>query len=889
MSDADPLARSLVDRLRRLRGLLRLGAREIRTRPRFSAFFAFNLALGLAGFVALDALEGSVSGELHARSKAFHGGDLSLQGNAPFDPELVAKLDLAAGPNSQTVATAQLFSMAAGSERARLVSLRAVAPGFPLYGRIELERAGLVDAEIVARLSAQRGVWIDPLLRSQLGLEIGDELKLGAISFRVLDVVLRDGTRATSGLALAPRVTLSLDHLEATGLVATGSRIEYHRLYRLADGAVASDVAVRMRRWSEGSGLRVRTHEQATENAARAFGAVNDYLGLISLIAVFLAGLGASHLFHAFLSRRLRDIAVLMSLGASRREAQLVFGTQLVLLALASAVGAWALAAGLLPIAAALAGEFLPGSTRPSIGLRGLGTGIALALAASGAACLPLVARIRRLQPSDLFRENPRSAAPPGRRELLRLLPALALFWGLSIWRAGDLKVGSLFAAIFAGSLVLLGIAGHVGLRPLGWLAQRLRPVASGLQTERTRAVARSRLAVRLALRELARSASTALSTFVAIALATLLVSLAPQLGAVLDPQIESPDGATIPSLFLFDIQPEQVEPLTQLVAERGTRLQRVSPLVRAKLDRVELLSQQRASALRLEPGRETQRLRERRYNLTYRAGLAPGETIVEGRPFSGVYSGAPLGEKGALPAEMSVEVDFARDLGVGVGDRLTFDVLGVPVEGVVVNTRSVAWNTFQPNFFVAFQSGILEEAPSVYLASVPRLEQEEREAIQTAIVLAFPNVSVIDVTRAVKRVLGLLTQLKWAITSTAWLSVIVGLVLVYTIARDQARARRWETNLLKVLGADLRLIRRSLDVEFGTLGALAGGCGAGVSLIASAVLAFFVLDAPWAVAWWPLLLAGVAVPCLCVLTARFASRQVLREKPLALLGDASL
>jgi putative ABC transport system permease protein len=151
------------------------------------------------------------------------------------------------------------------------------------------------------------------------------------------------------------------------------------------------------------------------------------------------------------------------------------------------------------------------------------------------------------------------------------------------------------------------------------------------------------------------------------------------------------------------------------------------------------------------------------------------------------------------------------------------------------------------------------------------------------------PNVSVIDITRTVQRMLGLLAQLNWAITSTAWFSVIVGLVLIYTIAREQARERRWETNLLKVLGADLQLIRRSLDIEFGTLGALAGFCGVGLSLIASAVLAVLIFEAPWAVAWWPLALAGLAVPSVCILTARLASRRILREKPQALLGEGSL
>jgi putative ABC transport system permease protein len=130
----------------------------------------------------------------------------------------------------------------------------------------------------------------------------------------------------------------------------------------------------------------------------------------------------------------------------------------------------------------------------------------------------------------------------------------------------------------------------------------------------------------------------------------------------------------------------------------------------------------------------------------------------------------------------------------------------------------------------------------------------------------------------------GLVVQLHWAITSTGALAVVVGLLLVFAIARDQARARRWETNLLKVLGADFSRIRHMLDLEFGLLGLLAALAGCALGLAASRVLAASVLDAPWTVSWPPLLLVLTAVPLLCVLTGRVAARSVLRERPLALL-----
>jgi putative ABC transport system permease protein len=384
-------------------------------------------------------------------------------------------------------------------------------------------------------------------------------------------------------------------------------------------------------------------------------------------------------------------------------------------------------------------------------------------------------------------------------------------------------------------------------------------------------------LVSRLALRELARGRVRTLSGFVSLGLCALLVSVVPQLRALLDRDLETPEGTVLPSLFLFDIQPEQRAALAAHVAVRGSRLQRLSPLVRARLDRID------GELVQAVAREEADRLRSRRYNLTYRPDLTDSERLRAGRAFSGSWD--PVS---ARPAEMSLEIDFAERLGVGLGDTLGFDVQGVPVEGEVVSLREVRWNSFQPNFFVVFQPGVLEDAPAVYLASVPQLPPEQRDALQASIQVAFPNVSSIDVTRAVQRLLGLVDQLQWALAGSAGLSLAVGWLLVIALARDAARARRWEINLLKVLGAELRDIRRALDLEFALLGGLAALAGSALSVAAAAVLAWGVLEVTWSPALAPLAVPLLGIPVVCVLSARVAARGVLRERPLALLQAAA-
>jgi putative ABC transport system permease protein len=849
------------------RSSLRLALREIRNHKRFSAFFALNLALGFAGFVALDAFERSVSRELESRSRAFLGADLAVNAGRALGAEEVSTLDALAGPGAEVARVVELFSMVAGGGTSRLVEVHAIEGNFPLRGVVVLEGTGPAGDTEHARLAAAAGAWVDPALLSHLRVEIGDPLRIGHHEFVVQAVVARDGGRASSGFSMAPRLYISYAQLEATGLVATGSRLRHRRLYALQEGVDADELAIRMRTAIPDERVSARSHNEATRDLTRTFGAVSDYLGLVSLVAIFLAGLGAAYLFRAFLGRRLRDVAILISLGATRSAAQATFLVQLLLLAIAAALLACGLGALLLPLVVSLVGDLVPRGFEPRVGIEAFLVTSLLASVGSACACLPLLMQLRRLQPAQLFAEQVSPTLERGPREALLLVPAALFMLGVAVWRSESLLVGSVFAGLLASALALLALLG------------------TGLISGLARLRLRRALSARLAVRELVRRRASNVAVFVALALCTLLVGVPPQMRGVLEGEMATPETSKLPSLFLFDIQPEQIEGLTQHVADEGALLARATPMVRAQLASIKgeaIERERRKDRNRGVPrsrDEEAQRLRSRRYNLTFNAQLSPTDRLIEGVDFSGAYDSVRGG-----PAEMSLELEFAEHLELELGDTLTFDVQGVPVVGRVVNLREVRWNSFQPSFFVSFQPGVLEEAPAVYLAIVPRLSAAAREALQTSIVGAFPNVSTIDVSEVVGRVMGLLEQLQWAITSTASLSLAVGLSLLYAIARDRARSRRWETNLLKVLGAEFSVIRGSVDIEFGLLALLAGLAGTLGSIVAAAVVSYSVFETPFRVSPGPVALAVVAVPLVCVLTGRLATRAVLRERPLALL-----
>jgi len=849
---------------------LRLAWAEIASDPRFALFFALGLALGLFGFVALDAFKTSLDATLERRSRALLGADLQAVARHPIAAAERALLDLAAGPGAVALYEAELPSMVASGQRSRLAQVRAVEGAFPLRGSIGLRLAGERASGAARGLERERTAWLAPELLTQLGVDVGGEIRIGSSSFRVVDVLERDSGSAAGGFAFAPRVYIGWSQLPATGLIQFGSRASYRLLYALADGIDPQAVADELAGRRELAELRVQSHRDAGENVAQITRYLTRFLALVALVALLLAGFGSAFLFRAFLHRRLREVAILVSVGASFGRAQSVYVWQLLLLALAAAAGTLALVALALPVLPGLLGpELLQLEVEPRLGARSVGLALATALGGSLLLAIPALLRLRSLKPAALFGE----AAHPelGRRWWAGFgyAPAAFLFWLLAAWQARSLAT----SAWFVGGLALASlVVGGAGWGLLAWAGS-----AAGSQ----------RPALRLALRHLARQRPRALAAFLALGLASLLVGAVPQLRSVMRGEVDSPDQADLPSLFLFDIQDEQVESLRAHVTARGRELVQLSPLVRARLTEVagRVVVRER-EPLPEEADPEEQRgdrLLHRAYNLTYRPHVSSSERIVAGRDFASAYHWEQ-----AEPAELSLEVEFAERLGVGLGDVLVFDVQGVAVRGRVVALRQIRWTSFEPNFFVSLQPGVLEDAPKTFLAALPRMERAEKERLQASLVAEFPNVSVIDISALVGRLLAVIRQVELATDFMAALSLLAGLLLLYAIAAHQAQERRWETNLLKVLGADFAHIRRVVDWEFGLLAGAAAAVGALGSLAFSVLLAHFVMDAPWHPDWLAALLSIPAITGLGLLAARLATRRVLRERPLVLLQRAA-
>ncbi len=851
---------------------LRLAFREIRNNLRFSLFFILNLALGLTGFIALDSFKSSLDTHLSNNSKAILSADLVLVSNYPFEEKVLHELERILPEEAKAVRQISFFTMVAGSSQSRLVQLVAVDDGFPFYGKMRLQGLGRSGPnEVRNGLLGKQRVWVFPELLIMLGLQDGGTMQIGERSFKISDVVLEDPGNAFSNFGLAPRVYMGIDQVTETGLLSKKSRIRYQRLYHLPEGtrieSLVRDLRGRLRELQgDNPGIRVHTHRDASENMGRLLGYLNDYLGLVALIALFLASIGAAYLFRSFLGAHFKEMAILLSLGAHRGHTHQLVLWQLILLGGTAALISVVLALLILPVLPLVLQEFLPRGFVPRANPDGLWLALGLGTFGSIVFCLPVIQRIRSVKPLQLFNESLSLNSRHDRFSLVNLsayVPVFVLYWLLSVWQAYSWLVGSVFIALLTGAMGLLGVIAYILLGAAGGLSRKAGPVAQ------------------LALRNLGRNRLGALSCFLAIAMGALLINLIPQIHAGLQEEIVSPEGFRVPSLFLIDVQPEQVKPMKEMFHDEGFNLDFLSPMIRSRLEEIngkpfETLGEERSFS---REGNNQRRFRRRTMNLSYRDSMFDSEALVHGKPLAGRYDF----ESNSLP-EISVEEHFADRLNLTIGDRMLFDIQGVPMEGEIVNKRHVKWNSFQPNFFILFQPGVLEDAPATYLGTVSGLDRQERISLQTMLVRRFPNVSVVDVTLFVQRVLDISNQMSLAIRLMAYLCILAGLVVVYSIARHEMQTRVWEINLLKVLGARFSDIGRMVQFEYGLLGLFAALFGVLLSLLMSYVIALWFFENLWTFTWKTGLLSILSIPLLSMFVAMMASRSTLRQKPLALL-----
>jgi putative ABC transport system permease protein len=837
------------------------------------------MTLGLTGALSIEAFKESLQTFLRDNAKNILSADLSVSARRRVTDQEIALTRQLLGvtdPQKMESQVFEFFSMV-GVRRdsvfsSRLVEVKGIDANYPFYGTLTLESGEVIRSGSNKSILQEPVAWAYPELKYSMGLKKGDEVTLGQLKLKIVDFILEDTTQTFRSSSMAPKIYINRGLLKDSGLLQFGSTFTESFLFKIssegsrADGDDSKVTALQsaLQEALTDPAIQVNTARSAGEDSGRQLKYLSDFLGLTAVIVLFLSSLGMAYIFQLFLSQKLKEIAILRSLGLTPRQTLNLFIFQAVLLGFFAIVPSYFCAQLFIPLLSKLISLVTPFALLPKISLTTVMYGSVISILLSLLVCLPFIAQIKHLHPAQLLREE-KSEFKLSRVQWWLFVPSLLVFWFFSILQSNSLRTGSLFLGSLLIVILVLSLVGWIGL--------------AGLSTLKPRRDWR----INYSLKSLTRKKATSLSIFITLGIGTLLVNLLPQLKAALNKDLSFDAASAVPALFLFDIQEEQVDPIRAELSKKGLSFKTLSPLIRSRILKVNGQDYERrleGGIVRTREDDREARTRNRGVNLSYRDQLSETESIVEGRPFSPEYN------SNQEYAEISVESRFAERMGFKIGDRLLFDVQGVGVPAEIVNFRRVKWTSFQPNFFILFQSGVLTEAPKTFIGILPHLEEVFKQQVMGDLVQKFGNISMVDLTRLIQNILGLAEQMSWSLELMAALAFLAGYIVLYSIVRSQVRLRRWELNMLKILGASVGSLRLYLLNEFLILSVAASLFGITLSFLVSAIMMKFIFDAPIAFSFgW----AGASlfmVPALASGVSYWASKAVLNETPAVLLRE---
>jgi putative ABC transport system permease protein len=821
---------------------LKLARREMRGGLRRFGVVIASLALGVGIIAGVGSLSAAIQAGFANDARAILGGDAEFrlayrEANAT---ELAA---LAAGGRvSHAMEMRAMVKAEFGDSTPTLAEVKTVDDRYPLYGALEISPAQPLAEALARSGDGRHGVVAEPALADRLGLKIGDTLTIGAGKYRLSALLQFEPDRGLRGFSLGPRLMLSPQALQQSGLLQPGALVYHHYRVAYRDGLDGPDFLDKLRADLPSAGWRIRDLGDAASGASRFLDRTAQFLNVVGFAALLIGGIGIANAVRAYLESRAQSLAILRCLGATSRLLFLIYGMQILATA---AIGI------VLGLGIGVALPFGAQSALSTYGLRIIPGFYALPLlfaAAVGlltAACfslLPLL-RAQRIRPAQLFR---------------------ALTLELGAMRKVDAFALALVGWVLAG-LVLLGskdralgiwfiIASLIALALFRLLAISIRDIASALRS-RAQAAAWPQ-AIRFALGAMVRPQAPAAGIVISLGLGlTILVAVGLiQRGLTRDIAETLPERA--PSFYFIDIQPDQ---LASFVKEVGgypsaSGLEHV-PMLRGRIAQVKGVPSEEVKV----PADIAWVLRGDR-GITWSAEPPPGARIVEGSWWPKDYSGDPL---------ISLDAETARGLGLRIGDSLTVNILGRDITGKIASLREIDWSRLDINFVMVFSPGMISGAPQTHIATL-RVDPDRESDLVKTLAARYPNISAIRVKDAISTATRILDAVGWAVRAAAAIALAVGaLVLAGAMATGQQR-RIYEAVLLKMLGGTRRDVALGYLTEFLVLAGLSALFALGIGSTGAYFFLTKVMETGWTFDL-PLVVGILAISVILALGLGFA------------------
>ncbi|WP_318312778.1 ABC transporter permease [Flagellimonas crocea] len=812
--------------------------------------FVFSIILGVAAVVSVHSFSSLLKENIASQSKALLGADYVIESDKPVNDKVRGIMDSLGGADAREI---NFLSMAAfpGNKGAKLMEVRGVEGGFPFYGDLETSPLSAVDE------FREDKALVDATTMLQLNLKVGDSIKLGAVTLPIagtLETV--PGSTSVFG-AIAPPVLVPFRYIDSTGLVQTGSRIEYKYYFKAKDG---QDMAVLSKEVEPVLDLEeadLDTHLSEARRMGRRYENFGKFLNLVGFIALLLGCVGIASGMGIYVQMKIKSIAVLKCLGASKRQSYLIFFIQIAGMGIIGGLLGTTFGYLLQQLFPILLGDLLPVDVAVTFSFQSFLLGLSLGLAMSVLFALYPLMRTLYVSPLQALRvvqENP----PRSRKATTAVGLGIVLFvFGFSLWLLKDV-VRSLF---FVGGLLVVFLVLTAVARFFMAMLKKLFPHSWGF-------------IARQGLRNLFRPQNQTLVLVLSIGIGTFLISTLYFTKDMLLEKAAIEDRANSANMILMDIQNPQMSAVSQTIEASGLSVIDRIPIVTM---RVETLNGRHVEDIRKDSTSQVGRwILNHEFRVTYRDSLIGSERLLEGEWVGQADLGSDI--------PISVSSDFANMAKVAIGDPVSFNVQGRIMDTEVASIREVDWTRLQPNFSIVFPSGILENAPQFGVMTTRTENDNSSAQLQQKLVREFPNVSILDLKRILNLLEDILGKIGWVINFMAFFSIFVGIAVLMGAIYSSKHQRVKQGALLRTLGAQSAQILKMIAIEYAVLGFLGAFMGVLLAVLGSSLLAYTLFDSAFAPSWIPFFVILPAITLLVFVLGVVNSLSIVRNSPLSVL-----
>lgn len=849
----------------------KIAAREMRSSRGKFFFVILSVAIGVAALTGVRGFSSSFRATLLTRARSIMAADVSARMFEQPTPEEQKGLDQIAAEGVEMTPVTELLSMASSPKTLNplLISLKAVDPAmYPFYGTVELAPA----APLKNVLTADSVVVADDLL-VRLHLKVGDGLKIGNKQFRIASVVVNEPDRLSGNFAAGPRVFISREGLDASGLLAPGSHAGQRYLFKLPaprDGSPMSDAAVaglRDRLEKLLPEARVIDYRETNPALTQGLDRATNLLSLMSLVALVLGAIGVGMAMRAHLQQRLDTIAIMKSLGASSGQIMKIYLLQTLLLGLLGGVLGVALGVGVQKAFPHLLAGLLHMQTEIHVQGRTVLTGLAVGVLTTLLFTLPPLLDIRGVRPILILRRAVEESDDPFVSAIFRKLrkngvqigAAVLIVAGLAAIAAtlsDSAMVGAVFSLGLVTVLAVLLAAAAIVLATLKWFLGRTRLSLPS--------------AVRHGLANLYRPGNPSAALLAALGLGVMQIATVYFVQQAVVRELHITSAPNLPNVFLVDITPKEIDGVRALIKAQPsvTAAPEMLPVVSSRIVEIDGMPAAQAK-LKNFPKRMLQSI-----SLTWATDAPPGTSTVAGKWWQ-------PGEKAAVVA---VNQRDAGRLGVKVGSHITFAAQDSRFTATVVAlTKANGQHAYSRAAFI-LPPAALAGLPVIWYGGV-HADPARVGELQRALYNAYPTVTVINVAQALETVRSVVIQITYVIQFLAAFSIFAGIIILASSIAGTRYRRIREVVVLKTLGATRRRIATIFSIEFAVLGLVAGFVGiVFANLVARVLLHRMDVVFHWQWGWSALALVGTAA--LTVATGWAASHRILGQKPLEVLRE---